>query len=396
MTAICPGGGSSSPRPEYGSALAMGASAIAALLNNIPTMWAVPLAGYLGLLTYDLVDFCSVDPPPVPNITAGDVAALLTVLDPIGHTQALVKFQQLIGAYLWYSVCKCDAGATPPAPVPLPAPPGMPTINPPGLAPPQPIAWCDYTRFHASPFETGGTGQWVYLAVHPDVTSAVLDLNNNQLGGGPHSAMNRRVEWADHNHLNVLRTDTYTLAAGAGARFTVPVPQGSREVWVHIENVTAGTTDQVDDRIEFYCGPLNGPTSPTPQPCPADPVSLGLLHQILELVTLIQRQKVPFAYIPGPRHVGLTGAGQVSLTSPIGVSVQVTNMPAYIGLIGGTPAEFFDLGFVTLGNADGWARSVRLDHNPLLIQPIDATWSTLGYSLEPNVVVDVQELKREA
>jgi len=52
MTALC-GGGASRRR---GSAIVqyVGPAALGAMLNNIPTPWAVAFAAYVGLITYDL------------------------------------------------------------------------------------------------------------------------------------------------------------------------------------------------------------------------------------------------------------------------------------------------------------------------------------------------------
>src|SRR5258708_33781667 len=134
MTAICQGG-TSSKRPEFASAVSVGVPAIAALLNNIPTAWAVGFAAAIGLLNYNLDQYCANDPPAVPdNITAADVEAMLSFQrDPVAFDAARGKLQQLVGAYNWYRFCKCDTVATPAPPPPPPAPAGSPTQLPPSV-----------------------------------------------------------------------------------------------------------------------------------------------------------------------------------------------------------------------------------------------------------------------
>src|SRR3569833_2847306 len=137
MTAIC-GGGTSSAKSGFGEFVYVAPAAIGALLTNIPTVWAVGLAGFIGSLTFRLATFCTTDPPAVPVFTAQDVADLLNPYNPFTYNTAQSKFQDLVGAYMWYQLCKCDSVATPAAPVPPNEPTGMPSINPPAVAPSYP------------------------------------------------------------------------------------------------------------------------------------------------------------------------------------------------------------------------------------------------------------------
>jgi hypothetical protein len=123
---------------------------------------------------------------------------------------------------------------------------------------------------------------------------------------------------------------------------------------------------------------------------------VGALQQILGIVTLLQRQIAPFAYIASTVHAGLTGSGSFAIQGLLGVKLALTSIPAGIGNIAGTPQEFFDVGFVTFGSPDGYDHSVRIEHNPqITLPPRCSAFTTFGYSLPPGVVVDVTELIRE-
>lgn len=397
MTAIC-GGGTSSSRAGFGASVALTVPAIAALLNNIPTVWAVPFAAYLGLINYDLGNFCSADPPPVPTITAADAAALLTVLDPIGHTVALAKFQQLVGAYAWYSLCKCDSVATPAPPTPPSPPSGLPQINPPSVGPSYPTGLsCATARILGDTPEAISYGSRGYNPLNgaTNITLAVTATGTRATVGSQGwgiGAFTANRTFISQMQGFALDSSGVTIGGGTGL-----VPANA-VYWAYSANAISGYNgvEHYIADVEFFCG--SGPGSgsgPVPVPCPPDFITQGLLQQILDLVTLIQRQKAPFAYVPGARHNGLTGNGQIAVAGLIGVSVILSTVPAYLGNIAGDPPELFDVGFVTLGTADGWHRSVRIEHSPTLVFPVEGSETLLGWSLAPGVVADLLELRRE-
>lgn len=128
MTDYC-GGGASSARPGFASTVFVAPAAVAALLNNIPTPWAVGFAALLGLLTYELSTFCATDPPAIPEFTMADYLALSAPIPTAARATAAAKLSDLVGAYLWPTLCQCDSVPTPPqGPAPA-APPGLqPTV----------------------------------------------------------------------------------------------------------------------------------------------------------------------------------------------------------------------------------------------------------------------------
>lgn len=399
MTAIC-SGGTSSARPGFGASVALTVPAIAGLLNNIPTPWAVGFAAYLGLIAYDLNTFCTVDPPAVPTITAADALALLTFLDPIGHAQAVAKFEQLVGAYAWYQLCQCDSVATPAPPTPPGAPVGLPNIDPPALGPPRPPAdpcqtFVQGAWFNVDPGLTQHTGVQSFLGL--GVTSVEFTLQT-QLVTPPGPSCEWQIVWMHQNADNTLttvRTDTiFPGVTETIVRLIVP-PDGATAQQTLITAYSGTGRVQENITIRYFCGG-NVPGGP-PTPCPADPMLAGMLAQILELVTLIQRQAVPFAYISGASHTGLTGNGQLAVQGLIGAKVTITaNAPGTIGVQAGDPEYLWDAGWINWGSADGFSpRQVLSATTTLSLPPNAGAYTLLGYSLAPGVVVTIQELARE-
>jgi hypothetical protein len=130
--------------------------------------------------------------------------------------------------------------------------------------------------------------------------------------------------------------------------------------------------------------------------CPPDVTAQEYLDAILRMVTLIQRQAVPFAYVSGAAHTGLSGSGTINISGLLGVAATVTTLPASYGRRGTAPTEVFDLGFLTFGTPDGYPQSYRLDKADFVALPSRCgAYTTLSYDLAPGVVATLTELVRE-
>lgn len=392
MTVIC-GGGSSSARPEFAQSLYVGPAAIAALLNNIPTAFAVPLAGYIGAQTYNLSTFCTNDPPPVPSFTAQDVLDLLNVFNPIANVPASEKFQQLVGAFLWYQVCQCDTVPTPAPPAPPATPPGI-QVNP-TVAPAQTEVACfDYGEFGRG--IGGGTfPQFEIFNRQPGMTGFSIDYFWVD-GGGPHGGINYQFEQRDVNN-TLLQTTPVVFSFFSTVRipyFLLLLP-ATTTVRVVMNNPTQPTSaDALRFQARGWCG--NGPNTAVQPCCPPDPILQSQIDTILQLVTLIQRQSVPFAYVPGTVHPGLTGSGEITVQGLIGARVLLTATPPRLGTAAGDPETIFEAGWINWGNADGWDRRQFINANPITSLPPSAgQYTRIGYTLLPGVTATITELRRE-
>jgi len=113
-------------------------------------------------------------------------------------------------------------------------------------------------------------------------------------------------------------------------------------------------------------------------------------------VRLIQRQKVPFAYLPGTNHVGLTGNGTFTVSGILGLSVAFSATPPGLSsdVDSIAPSSYF-LGWINLGTVDGWLRKIPLVHNPQLILDVEATITTVEYELPPLTTAAILELRSE-
>jgi hypothetical protein len=121
------------------------------------------------------------------------------------------------------------------------------------------------------------------------------------------------------------------------------------------------------------------------------------VQQILSLVTLFQRQAVPFAYIEGATHSSLTGTGSLTVQGLLGVKVQSHSIPSDAGRDPGTPENVWLDSWINWGNADGFTpRELISTDSHLSIPAAAGQFTTIGYTLRPGLTIDVVELKREA
>lgn len=111
-------------------------------------------------------------------------------------------------------------------------------------------------------------------------------------------------------------------------------------------------------------------------------------------VDLIQRQHVPFAYVPGAAFAGLEDTGVLNVQGLLAISVELTAAPSYLGYLDGSPVRLFDAGRVAFGTADGY-------QNPLLIMSSASFFTVgpeitlIGYTFPPGVVATIQTFTRE-
>lgn len=398
MTTIC-GGGTSSAQPGYGEAVYMVPSMVGALLNNIPTAWAVPLAGFIGAVTYNLSNFCANDPPAVPTFTAQDVIDLLNPYNPIAYGAAQDKFQDLVGAYTWYQVCKCDSVSTPSPPSPPPAPSGMPSVNPIGVGPSYPTGQ-PCASFQVAFQLTSGGG---HSANQPRVTLP-SGSTNAQLTAQPDRTIVGAGVGGWQLNLQCFNSAGTFLGnavhveesnAGSSLTMTAALLSGTTATSLVCSNFSMTVDVNIDAHYDIFCGdPSSGGSVPTP--CPTDPFVLGVLEQILALVTIVQRQAVPFAYVAGTAHSGLTGRGSVAVQGLLGAKIEVTSFGTNTGEVLGDPDVLWDAGWINWGNSDGVSPRQYISNAEMLTLPsLAGQYTQLHYSLEPGVTVTITELERE-
>lgn len=398
MTVACLGG-TSSGRSEYGRFVYMAPSAIGAFLNNIPTPWAVYFAGTIGSLTYDLSTFCTTDPPAMPTMGADDWAALINPYTLSASVLARSKFRDWLGALLWPTLCQCDTVATPAAPSPGSPPANLPVLNPPQVGPAYPTGQpCQTFTFQDGPFppNAGQTTPMYPLNgatyVTMDWTANVIHTTSNQVG----------FDLFFYNDAGTQVGSALIVGVSTSGNFVhaeVAVPAGATQFhffWAPTSTPAPAVTFSVD--VNFYCGttPSNPTGGPAPTPCPTDPFTQLQLDQLLALVTLIQRQVAPFAYVPGGVHSGLSGDGHLAVQGLIGVKVVLDSTGSSVGFLSGDPAEVYSAGWITWGNADGSSKREFITHSPFVSLPaLAGQYTRLGYTLGDGVSATITELVRE-
>lgn len=396
MTAVCPSGGASEPKPGFAAALQITPYGIGALLNNVPTPWAVALALGLGTVVYELNTFCLVDPPTLPTLVLQDGIDLLhpEILGP--YLTARQKFQDFVGYYAWYQFCQCHTGTATPPGTPQAEPTGWPQTDPTGAGLPTKTQPCHITPTSTVSVSTGSNGfattqqHWTNF----DLTWIEV-VADSSVSSGVGCTIVEKLVFHDINQ-TILQSVNFTIAnTQASTKYEFPVPANAYYYEIAPVSQSGSGISTVHHFQNWFCGGQVPNQDVTPC-CPPDPTLLGMLAQINAAVQLIQRQSAPFGYVYGTNHTGLGSNGSLAVSGLIGVSVELTTVPASYGSAAGTPDEIFDAGFVTLGTTDGYEKSRRLDHTEVLFVPPQAgVFTTIGYTLKPGIVASIRELVRE-
>jgi hypothetical protein len=336
--------------------------------------------------------FCASDPPAMTALTTAEATALATQDFGGDYFSAVGKVTDILLNLVWNDACECTSG-TYTAPVPPASPVNMPVTqlpSPAGVTPcvafgptsPQVIS-------SASSFNVGGPS---YIGLNATLIRLVSTATAVTADGG----YNLRVIFpavASTGFAGI--TLNFTQFAGTIVR-TLAVPVGSTSFnIVEGANGTVNNYSGVTQTWQVFCDGQQ--PSGVQQPCcPPDAATQATIDQILRMVTLIQRQAVPFAYIPSTTHPTLSGAGSFDISGLLGASVEVTTLPTPIGREGTSPTEYFDMGFITFGTPDGYPQSYRLERSSQVMLPSRCSaFTTIAYDLHPGVVVTITELMRE-
>jgi hypothetical protein len=121
----------------------------------------------------------------------------------------------------------------------------------------------------------------------------------------------------------------------------------------------------------------------------------GQVAQLRSDVTLIQRQEVPFAYVPGPSFTGLTGSGTLTVQGILGANVAISSSPSWMTSTMAPVASVWKYGEIAFGTSDGWLRRDVITHNPHLLLRVSGAVTRLAYTFEPGVTASIETLLRE-
>jgi hypothetical protein len=120
------------------------------------------------------------------------------------------------------------------------------------------------------------------------------------------------------------------------------------------------------------------------------------LNGDLELTTLIQRYRVPFAYIRGAVHSGLMNSGSFAITRLVGVRTEITAAGPNHRQVMGTPPYVRDLGWISVSDGNGMLQEIRLTRDRQVWFPQSMELATLlGFSVASDVTMEITELEAE-
>jgi len=398
VTALCPGGGPSEPRPGEAVLKDFIGGAILDILVTGEMGWYGPIAAGVGYLAYNLTDLCTKDPPQMPDLTAQRLQSYL--LDTQGAVNLRTDAYNLIGNILWRQYCQCVGGGAIP-PVVVIQPPSGWELNDPNTNRPTGIG-CrnDQSAFTTTAFDASGNttitllpdnnlnaaATWVQFDVNagsvsgPNPYPVTWSLDQIPTGSSAIVSHNTWTQTADIFPENKL-TYSFPLAPGGGTlRFGAHTSTGAGGSW--------GSTLQVRQ----YCG--TQPPSIEQPCCPPDPTLENLIVQVLRLEQLIlDSLGGKPGYTKGTVHPNLQGSNSIPVTGLHGVLIDVTSGTPTTPQLEGVPPYEWNLGWLSIMTGDGFVDEKRITRQHQVWQSALVGEATvLGYFLHPGVVATITEL----
>jgi hypothetical protein len=89
-------------------------------------------------------------------------------------------------------------------------------------------------------------------------------------------------------------------------------------------------------------------------------------------------------------HV-LTGSGVQAISNPVAIDIQLTGIPASLGIAKGNPTRYFNLGNIAWGTSLGYGRNYYLEHASEIVVAPFATCTQLAYSFAAGITATVTE-----
>lgn len=401
MTALC-GGGTSAAKPGQEAALIYSSGLLVQVLESLALDWLAPLIPLVPLAPFVLSTFCASDPPAVVNLTMAEANALLqTDITSSDFATGLAKLPAIFENAIWNYSCQCTSGTYTPPTVTQPS--GTTVV----VQPQAPAnAYCATSCFlnngpgqppcqQSQGAGAGLVGQLNVLAPSGQIPTGV-SATWNWVSGATPTALQLTVKYNKTGASSI--SHVFNFPAGTAPISLVDTWPDATYTGVQIDyQYGAGSgTWMVEGHIYIWCGGVqpNGTQQPC---CPPDAATQGYLDNILKMVTLIQRQQVPFSYVLGTVHSGLTGNGELSIQGLLGAKLTPTSIPGDASVDAGDPNTYWLDSWINWGNADGWTTREFLRSAPHISLPSYAgQFTKLGYSLRPGLTVDITELEREA
>lgn len=427
MTVLC-GGGASSPKPGVAQLVAYSGTTLAAFIEEILGPWAIPLAAAVGVLSWETPTFCASDPPTLPTWSAADWTELfLEIANPaLSNGSASQKLTDTLLYYSWFNLCQCSSVATP-APTAFTQPTNPPTINSGGGSVGQVGCYSKSLGFNLTnpdfTFVTGG-GDTRYVidigkqlfpnAAQHSHTNTYFGhaLQSIDIGSPPpvsitgflHDVVGSLTSTVslgiqlftfDSSDTLVRQLPSWVYSNGYSSPNPFTINFGSTERYIQLSAEESNTIPprQFAFDVSLTC---TGTQTFGSSCCPPDPVMQAYLDRILNAITQLQRYMLPFAYVNGAAHSGISGNGSFAISRLLGMAVSLTTIPNYVGSEIANPNRLFDVGWISIMDGDGNIQERRITQQTMTWIPRhfqEAT--TFGYFLNPGVVATFTELEAE-
>lgn len=395
MTAVCQGG-TSGPKPVNYTITSVDAAGTGLLIDIFGPLWLKVLIPFLVIPPIVLSTFCSSDPPAEPTFTTAESDAVTNLqVWTADFKSALSKFSDHVLRLFWYQSCECTSGALLPLP-PAPVQPAGAIVIAAG-----PTA-CGYTGpagmvaseiFVCLTSQADGFCSADVATPLPAGATSITWTQTVTSNGAHPSPGDFYLEFFDSSGAALLNDNAIAVPVDTTTSRTFAIPTGA--VSYALQAQGGGVNSSIlRSTATVTCGNTALATAGC---CPGDPVNAILLARVLDMVTLIQRQAVPFSYIAGTAHAGLINQGALSVQGLIGLKIALTTLPGSYGRQLAEPTYLFDVGWWSVGTADGFIADRRVQSSAQIWLPEGMSAMTLvGYSLSPGVVATITELEREA
>jgi hypothetical protein len=421
MTAACPGGGASQIKPGTLEKVVVGSTLISAGLGII-SPWLIPFAALADAFNWEALTECTTDPPTMPTTAQLDpINAVGGVFNP-NFNNWLTAIHNLLINWLWTQYCQCVSGtATAPTYPPAPTDSTVPLTAP--VVPCSDLKWqgVGVTTAQANvngpqitqsaqllpyPVVSRNAGS---LATYPSgncgsapPTQMIIDETWISGGTGGDDSTLIVIGWTGAGTGQAINTQIgFVNSSNPHVQTKITVPSNVTAITFQVTNRQTVSTIVQQVEVQLLCSGSSGGVS---TPCTTDPNVLNLLNsmwtaiqEIYTETTLLQRQLIPFAYISGTAHAGLHDQGTIAIASPLlGIRIDLTTIPPQLGQDVSEPTFYFDVGWVSVLDANGFVDQRRITRvNTVWMPRIMSDATVIGYSFHSGIVATITEIERE-
>lgn len=390
-----------------------------------------PILAWIGIgvrpLLHELATFCATE--PVQPVAPTDAEIIAASHDPIAFEKVLQYIEQSAVWYVWSQACRCASSSG-------------------GTCTYRGVTWSSLTDYGALTRQMG-------LIVQPQISGMSIYGARFQVQSSGTPSPTHLVVWNPAGTTIIKDSGAFTptvgentylfttpLAVTSGQNYTVALYGAGSEHYfgwgtngtdvthsdVHYGNYVerddnsfcptdvASYKRAIDPIICVGGGPGTDPYTPVgPEPpdtsLPVQPSVTcegndlcDLVQNVLAVAThnrtmidLIQRQAVPFAYIVGTVHSGLSGSGSITVSGILGVLLQLADVPVTWGVSADNPSRYIPAPLsVTVGDSAG-DQDTHFAHfaEELWFPTAMGAMTTIRYAFRPGCDGAITELVRE-